>query len=334
MFERLTQRVWPALQLTRMTMVFTAVADGLCAVLLQAQRTRLAHNPQLPLSHFVDARLLAAMALISVGLYGYGVGLNDLIDRRRDRQLAADRPLPAGRISVWYAHLVCFALGAMALMAGAFFAFASAGGWRTFILVAVVGSLISIYDFAARYLVGPGLLLLGLIRFLHAMIPVFDWTVPWQPLLLFNHVTILAALGYLWDEKRPSLTPLHIWIVVGGLVTFDAAYLALAWNRHALEVQWGLLVPAFCAMAFIPIAYWVYRRRTHDGKSTGRVIRLGLLWLIVYDAAFVGGLVSWKGAALLLLLLPLTLLSQHLVQWWSNILSLWRRPQFKRMRLG
>ena len=46
------------------------------------------------------------VALISIGLYGFGMSLNDLIDRRRDRQLAPHRPLPSGRIGVVTAPVV------------------------------------------------------------------------------------------------------------------------------------------------------------------------------------------------------------------------------------
>ena len=97
----LSQRVLPVLQLTRMALVFTAIADSMCGLLLRAaQRRTLFHTR---LIEQIDKYQLIAVVIISVGLYGYGMSLNDIIDRRRDQQLAAHRPLPSGRVSRWFA---------------------------------------------------------------------------------------------------------------------------------------------------------------------------------------------------------------------------------------
>jgi hypothetical protein len=58
----------------------------------------------------------------------------------------------------------------------------------------------------------------------------------------------------------------------------------------------------------------------------------GLLWLIVYDAAFVAGYVSWLAAGLLLLLLPAAYFSVQLMRWWSRLVALSQRPQYQRAR--
>src|SRR5881396_1247258 len=83
MWHLLSQRLLTLLQLTRMALVFTAIADGLCTVMLSAQQV---------------ARQVLASAGISVGLYGFGMSLNDIIDRRRDSQISPHRPLPSGRV--------------------------------------------------------------------------------------------------------------------------------------------------------------------------------------------------------------------------------------------
>ena len=44
----------------------------------------------------------------------------------------------------------------------------------------------------------------------------------WHPLLLLNHVTILSTICYAWEQKRPSLTRIHWWAVLGGLALVDA----------------------------------------------------------------------------------------------------------------
>src|SRR5437773_6601256 len=111
-----SQRLLSVLQLTRMALVFTAVSNTLCSLLLLAQYQARAGG-----GNFRDYLIwhwALAIALMSVGLYGFGMSLNDIIDRRRDRQLAAHRPLPSGRIGVVAAHSVCALLFVVALSCG------------------------------------------------------------------------------------------------------------------------------------------------------------------------------------------------------------------------
>src|SRR5439155_20651966 len=108
--------------------------------------------------HLLPCEDAAAVAAMSTGLYGFGMSLNDIIGRRRDEQLAAHRPLPSGRIGVATAHLVCAFLIFVALAAGAAYAFWSGQRWISLILVVWTAALIVFYDYAAKYLVAPGLL--------------------------------------------------------------------------------------------------------------------------------------------------------------------------------
>jgi hypothetical protein len=332
----LSQRLLPVLQLTRMALVFTAIADSQCGLLLM-----LAHHGQLaekawPLGHW---KLALAMIGVSVGLYGFGMSLNDIIDRRRDAQIAAGRPLPSGRIGIVTAHVICFLLISLALASGGYYARVS---WPhpllSFALLIVTGLLITFYDFAGKYLVGLGLLSLGLIRFCHALIPAPQIPVPWHPLLLLNHVTILSTVAYAWEQKRPPLTKLHWWGVMGGLALLDAAIVGLiTWRRRyegsvaeALRLQRGLLVPLACVMAFVGLAAWV-RATTGTRRAAGQKLMLyGLLWLIVYDASFAAVYVHWLDGAILLLLLPVAYLAVQVMRWWSQMLALSQKPQYRR----
>ena len=76
----LTQRLISVLQLARLALVFTAVADGVASLLLLTTLRPLDGGP-------LTAWRVVAAALMSVGLYGFGMTLNDIIDRRRDEQL-------------------------------------------------------------------------------------------------------------------------------------------------------------------------------------------------------------------------------------------------------
>jgi hypothetical protein len=335
----LSQRVLPVLQLTRMALVFTAIADSLCALMIWAAANAAPGQHPLELLRWP---WVIAIVMVSIGLYGYGMSLNDIIDRRRDRQLAADRPLPSGRVGVAAAHVICVLLALLALTAGAWYAWNSPAGWMALLLVVWTGMLITFYDTAGKYLVAPGLITLGLIRFFHAAVPAPTVPLLWHPLWLLNHVVILSTVAYTWEAKRPVLTRGHWWAVAGGLAALNALAIGGFWYRRGLPLQgtagwmdvfWissGLIWPALAAGGFILLAL-VVRQRTLNRRAAGQKLMLyGLLWLIVYDAAFAAGYVGLVPGLLLLLLAPIAYLSVRLMRWWSMLLAASQKPTFKR----
>jgi len=343
----LSQRLLPVLQLTRMALVSTALADSGCELLLWAQNQPLDVGAQHAGPHIwqtLDLLQCVSMALVSIGLYGFGMSLNDIIDQRRDRQLAAHRPLPSGRIGVITAHFICGLLGLMALVAGAYYA---NGRWGnqppnqiSLALVVFTGALIIFYDYAGKYLVAPGLITLGLVRFFHACIAAPALPVLWHPLLLLNHVTILSAVAYHWEQKRPALQKIHWWSVFGGLAAFDIFAVSLVyWRRQqrgqdmieALSLSPGLLVPLAAVVLFLFIALLI-RIRYANTRAAGQTLMLfGLLWLIVYDSCFVIGYVGILPGLLLLVYLPIAYMSVLVMRWWSQIMVIGQRPPFRRV---
>ncbi|HEY7116542.1 MAG TPA: hypothetical protein VH475_08150 [Tepidisphaeraceae bacterium] len=327
----ISYRLLPVLQLTRMALVFTAIADSTCGLLLRAASDRAMYRGRL-IEH-IDTYRLIATAVISVGLYGFGMSLNDIIDRRRDSTTAAHRPLPSGRIGVVTAHVICFLLAFSALLGGIYFVYShDATGWATLVLVVATGLLITFYDMAGKYLVAPGLISLGLIRFFHSIIPAPELPLLWQPLLLLNHVTILSTVAYLWEQKRPTLTPLHWWTVLGMLGFVDAACVLLTWwlRPSSLWIQPGLMLPGAAAILFVAVAFVIHRRMNGRREAGQTLMLYGLLWLIVYDAAFAGAYVGPLAAILLLLLLPAAYLCVQVMRWWSKLLIASQRPEYKR----
>jgi hypothetical protein len=312
---------------------------------------------------------MVTVAVISVGLYGFGMSLNDIIDRRRDRQISPARPLPSGRVGVATAHLICIALATAALVAGIVFrAYGTtpySGGDTSLILVGITLMLIVFYDVAGKYLVMPGLVTLGLVRFFHALVPaarlsqpnglplnIFTiarsstgslkyWPEPhiaavFHPLWLLNHVVILSAVAYAWEQKRPPLTKRHWFGVFGALALIDTLVLAIIARQgptspiEDFRLTPGLLLPLGASAAFILLAWWL-RKTSRTRRESGQKLMLyGLLWLIIYDACFVAIYVHWLAALGILLLLPVAYLSVLFMRWWSKVLSVSQRPEFKR----
>src|SRR5436189_6436932 len=150
----LSRRLFPILQLARMALVFTAISNALCTLYLWIAQRRGAglELREIPWS------LAGAIALMSTGLYGFGMTLNDIIDRRRDQQIAAHRPLPSGRVGVVTAHVICAILACSAILGGVHFALHVPNGWYTLGLIVWTMTLITFYDLAGKYLVAPGLI--------------------------------------------------------------------------------------------------------------------------------------------------------------------------------
>jgi 4-hydroxybenzoate polyprenyltransferase len=335
----LSQRLLSVLQLTRMALVFTALADSFTALVLWA---RWESRGLVPYMQYLPPGRIVAVAIISIGLYGFGMSLNDIIDRRRDRQIAAHRPLPSGRIGVITAHVICVLLALAAVIAGAYQSRYPNAGLFSFILVLWTGALITFYDYAGKYLVAPGLITLGLIRFFHATIPAPQLPLLWHPLLLLNHVVILSTVGYIWEQKRPALTPIHLWAVLGGLAVVDAVCILLVWYRRfertgasfveALQITPGLLYPAIAVALFLLVAVLILVRSSDIRTAGQRLMLTGLLWLIVYDASFLAGYVTWRAATAVLLLLPIAYLAVIFMRWWSRLMLLSQRPEYQRAR--
>jgi hypothetical protein len=319
-----------------MALVFTAISDSICELLLWRRRIDRAAPPLNDPSLWKHA---AVIALVSLGLYGFGMSLNDIIDRRRDRQTSPHRPLPSGRIGVLTANVIAALLILLALAGGALYAHLSHQEWMPLILVIWTGILIVFYDYAGKYLVALGLLTLGLIRLFHAVIHAPSLPLLWHPLLLFNHVTILSLVAYRWEEKRPSLTRVHWWVVLGGVGAIDVLLVALVlWRRmvpgrtviKALWITPGLIAPAAAIVVFIFLAAVIYSRSTGRREAGQTLMLYGLLWLIVYDFSFVAGYVNLASAFLLLLLLPAAYASVQIMRWWGRVIALSQRPAFKR----
>ena len=345
MFNLLSKRLLGVLQLTRMALVFTAIADSFCSLILLAN----SYHGGVPADpdQFLTPGRYICVAAMSIGLYGFGMSLNDIIDRRRDRQIAAHRPLPSGRVGVITAHVICAALMLGALGAAAVY-WSLGGDWRSLAYIAVAVALIWFYDVAGKYLVALGLLTLGLIRFFHCLVPSPTIPVLWHPLLLFNHVVILSTVAYRWEQKRPTLSNVHIGIIAAGLAIVDSmAIITLGTLRGGPEgdilvafqtdesMMWrnSLLVPIGAVVAFFLVGIWI-RWRTPGLRDAGQKLMLyGLLWLTVYDACFVFAYVGWWEGLLMLLFFPAAWMSVQLMRWWSKIVSLSQTPTFKRVRV-
>lgn len=328
MLIALFRRALPFLQLTRMALVFTAIADALTALLLRERLSLPDPGPVWPHLHLLEVLLVMC---VSVGMWGFGVSLNDIIDRRRDSLLAATRPLAAGRIGVVTAHLVCTGLGLLALVCGILLAVHN-GSPATLVMVVLTLALITAYDTIGKYVPAVGLLVLGLVRFFHAAFAAPHLPLPWHGLVLLNHVIVISAIAYVWSDKRPRLSAIH-WIALtaaaasANICVLSAAVAVRGASAITLPAHaWPVLA---AAVAFVPIAWWT--AKTHQPPIAGqKLLFRGTLWLIVLDAAFVYSVVSWQAATAILLLLPTAWLCVRILGAWRWLAYTAQRPTYIR----
>jgi hypothetical protein len=250
--------------------------------------------------------------------------------------------LPSGRVGIISAHVVCTIMGLIAIAGGlTYMLLGVRSGWVSLVLVVWTALLITFYDVMGKYLVWPGLLTLGLVRFFHAVIPAPQLPLIWQPLALLDHVAIVSTVAYAWEQTRPVLRRRHGWAVGAGLGAINLLFIAIVWlRRHArvayasfaqiMGIRGELALPLAAGGAFVLLAWWIYRTSPSPRQAGSRLMLFGLLWLIVYDAAFAASYVSLTAGALLLMLLPVSYLSVHVMRWWARLVSLTREPQFRR----
>lgn len=335
----LSRNLLTLLQFTRFVLVFTAISNSQASILLAAG---LQSTHDVSWYALLDWRVMVAAAITSTGLYAFGMSLNDIVDRRRDAQFAADRPIPSGRIGVRVAHVICALLLIIACSGATWLTSRSPQPAITASIYAVTVLLIFFYDAAGKYLVPLGLIALGLIRLFNAILPDPSVPLPWHPLLILNHVTILSAVAYSWEQKRPALSKKHVVLIASGLALINAVVLGLLLFRRAerlpgdwmtdLHVSNALVWPVIAAVVFFMLGGMI-RRQQPDPRRAGKTLMLvGLLWLIVYDAAFVVGHVHWLPGVLLLSLAFLAWLGVRAMRLWARVAELSEKPGYLRAR--
>lgn len=303
MLATMTSRVRPAAELMRLPLALTAISNTQAGYLLFSS---------------VGAGvwtwpLAAVLGGMSLGLYGFGMVSNDIVDLRRDRYLAPHRPLPSGRIGLLAAHLLAGILLLVGLGCGLTFAVMQRGTISAMFFLAWTVLLIVFYNIAGKFVGAVGIVTLGLIRFFHASVAQPHLGVVWHPLLLMDHVILVTALCYVLEGKRPRLSISHRGTIVVSLLAlnifFVSGILLATWLRldeggdllRAMGLTQSLMPPLVAAGVFAVLAFALVlplrtptsltlRQQMERRRRTGRrLMVLGLLWLVIYDATFIFG---------------------------------------------
>ena len=306
-------RLLALLQLTRAALAFTAIADAWAVLLLRMPGAEAPPMWQLIL-------LMAVTGIVSAGLYGFGMSLNDLLDARRDRIFAPRRPIPSGRIPIRSAFVV-----SLLLLMGALFAAAALTPLHvlrvylyqyptmqdfipwSFLFAFATAVLIVFYDATSKYLGGVGLLTLGTIRALHCLIGHPKTPLLFLSMFLLTHVVIVSTISYKLENKRPRLHRWDYLTIVAGLILGNGLALGYMYLSGVFDFPVGGILIGLSAAAVV-YAAWAclqFRNKSRSPRQTGeRLMLMGLFWLFVYDAvALVANAQYLAGLAITLLLI-------------------------------
>jgi len=301
--ETFLQKLAPLLRLTRISTAFAAVANLWFVVLwtrgVEAERLNAAARnatepivaPSLPIVPLLGATLAA------VGLFAFATALNDTLDRRRDRALHPERPIPSGAVAVETASmlvavaLLCAFLGSMLL------------GNAAVLLCLITAGGALLFHTAAKYVPAVGLVLLGLIYGAHMLVGNGALLFVWPVWLQMTHALVVGAVTHRLAGRRPRLTPFALTAAALGWAFWSAVLLGVGWLRNG--ALWPDFVPWFAAAvpvglslvfaAFVRLKLGKVRSRT---LAAEKVQRYGSLWMPLYAIAWCVPMWNVEGASL------------------------------------
>ena len=303
--ERLAQQALPLARLTRVSTAF-GVVGNVWFVILWSRAMEGGEGASGPLHSAPLAWLLLAGALSGVALFAYGAALNDVLDLKRDRTLAPDRPLAAGKVTRDAGVAVVTGALLLAVLAS------SAFGTGAVILTCVVAGALLVFNIAGKYVPGFGLVLLGLIYAGHMLAPNAGLRFLWPVWVVMTHALGVACAAHVLARKVPRLTR-RGW--AAGITGWAAWSVVLPWIGAArtgdVEGVWGWAegVPWSAALwiaglgvGFVLVAWRKTRVLGAGVRSGEKVWRYGSLWLTLYAAGWLLASGQLGGGVILLAL--------------------------------
>jgi 4-hydroxybenzoate polyprenyltransferase len=304
------------LQLTRLALVFTALSN-IWLVVFWSDRV----ETNLAATHPPLALRLALTAIAAGGLYIFGMTLNDVMDVRRDRALSPHRPLASGRLSLTTALITALTALLLAVAAAAWL-----GTTNTLFAIGCAG-LIVLYNGGLKYLPGVGLLLLGLIRAANMLIADPGMAYLWPVWLTMSHVIGVSGLAYVLERKRPYMNGGQALALIVGYAFWSLAMIGWMVQRaEAVPVGYAWLGPAAAAVIFVLVGRIVVARATTGKEAGAALMRVGLLWLIIYDIAWMAALQHYVPATALAVLLIAAVVSMRTIRYLQGPSAAGRSP--------
>lgn len=287
--RQLLIRIFPALQLARVSTAFAAVAN-VWFVILWTNACDAEPKPP-TFREFPLWVLLLGGAASALGLFGFATALNDVLDRRRDQALHPTRPIPSGRVSLDSAvSLVVITLGLAVLGATVL-------GTPGVLLTLLVAGAILFFNAAGKFVPAVGLIVLGLIYAGQAVIPNLHLRFILPVWLIMTHALLVGAAVHVLGRRTPGLSPRAVLFAIVGWGFWSIVMFAFAWYRNRgaggiypdFVAPTAILWPLGLSALFVLL---VWRRLAVLGRGprvAEKIARYGALWLALYAAGWMFG---------------------------------------------
>lgn len=253
-------------QLMRLANVFTAMADVLAGYLIVAG---------------ADLRIsvLLSLTFSSAAIYAGGCVLNDICDLRIDLVERPERPLPAGKVSIFEALVIVVVLFVSALI------MAGIAGLAALLTAVILIVLVLSYDLVTKDMVFFGSLNMGgcrALNLLFGMSPllIWDWFLIF-PLISLVYIFLLTSLsnfetgGYLGEIK---------WPLAGGFIILFTCLVGVAVKSSVVFT--GLLLIVVMMVYVLPS---LCRALINSEPAlVGAAVKRLLLAIPLLDAFYVG----------------------------------------------
>ncbi len=304
--RRFALRLAPVLHLTRVSSAIAAIGN-VWFVTLWTRGRGLTLEPGAAGPGMIEGgsprwAALAAGALIGLGLYVFGSGLNDVLDARRDRALRRGRPVSSGHLPRELALTIAVGALLMAVLGATLF------GTPAVLWTLAIAGAILLFNGLGKFVPGVGLMLISFIYAAHMLIVNPALKFVWPVLLVMTHATAAAALSHHLAGRAPRISP-RAWAAAGaGLLVWawwllTSATSRLDWWRGefwpADLSRWILVPPAILLIAFLVFGLWRLRTIGPGPRAADKLARYGSLWLTIYATTWLAGAGLMGEAAIL-----------------------------------
>ena len=278
------------LQLMRPANLVTAIADILAGLSL----AKFIFSTDI-----LSIQTIILLCISTVGLYGGGVVFNDVFDAELDAIERPERAIPSGKVTKQNATI----LGVLLLIIGIFCA--SIVSFESMVIAFIIAILALVYDKFGKHHAFFGPINMGLCR--------------GGNLLLGMSVMMSSLQEFWWIGIIPVLYIAAITMISRGevhggnqsiLYFAGFLYIIVSISQIVMSYQFGNLfitLPFVFLHIFLIFKPLVVAIQNPIGSNIGKAVKVGVLALIVMDAAWVSTSGNFQLAIGVLLLLPLSI---------------------------
>ncbi len=307
-------RLAPMLKLTRVTTAFGAVAN-LWFIILWARFNEEETGTEMVMNAPLGI-LLGGGLIAGVGLYAFGMSLNDLLDVHRDRALGrSGSPIVDGSASIELAVCMVAATLMLAVLGAMIF------GSGALLVTLMLACAILIFNVLGKFIPGIGMVLLSVIYAGHMLIPDL-WVQFLLPVwLVMTHAMIVAGLAQHLGRRSPPISKRAVLFASLGWVMCSLILLALGIARMGEHGLWPDYVPITAGLyplgCMIAFALMIYRRYKKIGAGPvlgEKISRYGSIWPALYACGWFAGSGLWTAFGIMVALTAIGFLVMTLLR--------------------